>query len=115
MKNTDSVHLFDKPVRISTSESFHALRRLGMSEGIILTGESKPEDVLSLKTKYLYHTKTLMDCPFGNEHVIECAALIIKKGGCDVVFDSQAAVIAYAGNALGWGVGADYCVSDSCW
>jgi len=81
-----------------------------MSDSVILTNESKPEDALNLPRKNLILSKGLLDCPFENNHVIECATLIIKNGGREEAFESQAEVVAYAGNHLDWGAGGDYYV-----
>ncbi len=69
------------------------------------TTESKPEDALDLPEGRLI--VSCFEASFGPENVVDCAELIIKSG-YDGKFYSQAGVIKYAGNNLGWGVGEGY-------
>ena len=49
----------------------------------------------------------LMEASFGVEDVAECAKLVIENN-VEEEFYTQAGVVKYAGNELGWGLGGGY-------
>lgn len=67
---------------------------------------TKPTDALELPTGRL--ALGVVEVNFSPENVVEAAKLVIGKGGVEDPFVSQAGIIAYAGNNLGWGAGAGY-------
>ncbi|MDD4290170.1 MAG: hypothetical protein PHH83_02730 [Patescibacteria group bacterium] len=77
-----------------------------MAKYVKLIDGSKPEEALSLPKGRL--TLGVFEVSFTPDKVIDCAKLIIAKGGHDENFYSQAGIIEYAGNNLGWGKGGGY-------
>jgi hypothetical protein len=78
--------------------------------GIQLVTGSKPEEALMLPKGSLCHDELGGESPvaFTEEGVIECAELIISQEDIPDIFTTQAQVIEYAGNYLGWGSGQGY-------
>ena len=84
---------------------FNYIRRLFM-KSLMLSANSDPAGALNLPQGRL-----AIDCfeaTFSPENVVEATKLIIEHGGHHHPFVSQAGIIVYAGNNLGWGLGAGY-------
>jgi len=77
-----------------------------MKKTLKLNSESDPSDALDLPEGRL--VLSMFQASFSPEDVLECAQLIVDKGDVDVTFVSQAGIIAYAGNNLGFGTGEGY-------
>jgi hypothetical protein len=72
----------------------------------MITKLTKPEDALSLPKGRLV-ALGMFEASFTDRNVYECAELIVKADVNEKFF-SQAEIVAYAGNELGWGQGKPY-------
>lgn len=77
-----------------------------MLKALTITPNTSPLDALELPEGRLAMGNIVVS--FSPENVVEAAELVVEKGGADKPFVSQAGIIAYAGNKLGWGVGEGY-------
>jgi hypothetical protein len=85
-------------------------------KSLIIDLKTKPEDALRLpKGSVLVpltiegaKSKPLMATSFSPENVVEVVGLIQSSGGEQQTFYSQAGIIVFAGNNLGWGMGGGY-------
>ncbi len=73
---------------------------------LIISRTTPPTDALELPEGSIIIG--IIEASFSRENVIEAAELIAKNGGYEKPFVSQAGIIAYAGNNLGWGMGGGY-------
>jgi hypothetical protein len=71
--------------------------------------ETNQVDVFNLPTgRLIIDVGFLVEVSFSREDLMTCCTLIKSKSDKPVTFSSQAGIIAYAGNNLGWGQGSGY-------
>jgi hypothetical protein len=75
-------------------------------DSLIITKDTKPSDAFKLPEGRLL-VMNCIEASFSRENVADCVELI-KESGSDKEFYSQAGIVMFAGNTLGWGMGGDY-------